>query len=170
MTDTVIFIDSGYLIAKCLEKNRKLNFVKLSQKLVRDNWKKTIFYDALPKMDTPRYSKTQKFHSSLRKIDKFDVRLGRLQYNKNGKPTQKGVDMKLGIDLVQMSMKKEFENAILITGDSDFLYAVQKAQESNVRVTLAYIPGSKINKAFQESFDGIELLHDELLDKCEREW
>jgi len=170
MAETVIFIDAGYLIAKCLERNKKLNFVKLSRKLTRDRWKKTIFYDALPKMGTPRYSKAQKFHSSLRKLDKFDVRLGRLQYNQNGKPTQKGVDMKLGIDLVQMSMKNEFDTAILITGDSDFLYAVQKAQEANIRVILAYIPGSKINKAFQESFDGIELLHDELLDQCKREW
>lgn len=72
--------------------------------------------------------------------------------------------MKLGIDLVQMSMKKDFDTAILITGDSDFLYAVEKAQEVNVKVRLAHFSGSLINKEFQQSFDGYDLLHDALLD------
>ena len=74
--------------------------------------------------------------------------------------------MKLGIDLVQMSMKKNFDVAILITGDSDFLYAVQKARESNVKIKLAHFPGSLINLEFQQSFDGYDLLHDALLDEC----
>ncbi len=74
--------------------------------------------------------------------------------------------MRLGVDLVQMSMKKDFDTAVLITGDSDFLYAVEKAQEAGVKVKIAYFPGSSINKEFQQSFDGCEILHGTLLDAC----
>jgi len=166
MSKTTIFIDAGYLIAVTLKKNKRIDLVKLSKTLAKDSWEKTIFYDALPRFGTPRYAKAQKFHSKLCKLDKFEVRLGRLQYNEHDKPTQKGVDMKLGIDLVQMSMNHDFDTAIIITGDSDFLYAVQKAKEVNVNVRLAHFPGSSINQEFLQSFDGYDLLHDEFIDMC----
>ena len=166
MCKTTIFIDAGYLIAVTLKKSKRVDLVKLSKALAKDSWEKTIFYDALPKFGTERYSKAQRFHSKISKLDKFEVRLGRLQYDGHGRPTQKGVDMKLGIDLVQMSMKGDLDTAILIAGDSDFLYAVEKAQEANAKVRLAHFPGSSINKEFQQSFDGYDLLHDTLLDAC----
>jgi len=166
LTNTTIFIDAGYLTAVSNKKGIKINYVKLSKELSIGVWKKTIVYNALPRLDDKRYPKTQKFHSALRKLDKIEVKLGRLQYSKNDIPRQKGVDMKIGIDLVQMSMNKEFTNAVLISADSDFLYAVQKAQEVGIHVTLAHFPGSSINAEFLKSFDGYILLHDEFLDKC----
>ena len=166
MSKTTIFVDAGYLIAVTRRKNKRVDLVKLSKVLAKDSWEKTIFYSALPKFGTTEYSNAQRFHSKIARLDKFEVRFGRLQYDKRGKATQKGVDMKLGIDLVQMSMKKDFDVAILITGDSDFLYAVQKAREANVKIKLAHFPGSSINREFQQSFDEYELLHDALLDAC----
>ena len=167
MGRTAIFVDARYLIAVTLKKkNTRVDLVKLPKTLAKDSWEKTIFYDALSKFGTKRYSNAQKFHSRISRLAKFEVRLGRLQYDERGRPTQKGVDMKLGIDLVQMSMKKDFDTAILITGDSDFLYAVEKAQEADVKVKLAYFPGSSINREFHQSFDGYELLHDALLYAC----
>lgn len=166
MTSTTIFIDAGYLTAVSKRKNKKFNFVKLSKELATGTWNKTIVYDALPKFnDATRYSKTQRFHSALRKLDKFEVKLGRLQYYKDHSTRQKGVDMKIGIDLVQMSMKQEFTHAVLISGDSDFLYAVQKAKEAGIHVTLAHFPETQINSEFMQSFDDHFLLHDSFLDK-----
>ena len=79
---------------------------------------------------------------------------------------QKGVDMRLGVDLVQYSMNKEIDKAILIASDSDFEYAVQKAQEVGIKVTLAYFGNSKINSKFLNTFDERIILNDELLDNC----
>ena len=166
MGKTTIFVDAGYLIAVTLKKKKRVDLEKLSKALAKDSWEKTIFYDALPKFGTKRYSNAQRFHNRISRLDRFEVRLGRLQYGEHGTPTQKGVDMKLGIDLVQMSMKKELDTAILITGDSDFLYGVEKAREVGVKVKLAYFPGSSINKEFRQSFDECDLLHDALLDAC----
>jgi uncharacterized LabA/DUF88 family protein len=63
-------------------------------------------------------------------------------------------------------LAEEFTTGILITGDSDFSYAVEKAQEVNVNVRLAYFPGSSINKDFLQFFNGYDLLHDEFLERC----
>lgn len=74
--------------------------------------------------------------------------------------------MRLGADLVQSSMKDKVDKAILIVSDSDFEYAVQKAQENGMNVSIAYFPISKINSKFLKTFDERILLTDELLDKC----
>lgn len=142
----------------------------MSNELTSDtNCIKTIFYDTLPIQGTRQgnalYAKTQRFHSRLRALQNFEVKLGRLQ-QKDGKFFQKGVDMRLGIDIVQMSMRGQIDKAIVITSDSDFEYAIEKAKESGVKVSLAYFPGSKINSQFLKIADERILLNDELLDKC----
>lgn len=165
-----VFIDAGYLIKLLSKKKKRIDFLKLSNELTKGtNRIKTIFYDTLPIQGTPEgnalYSKTQKFHSKIRSLTNFEVKLGRLQ-KRNGAFVQKGVDMRLGIDLVQMSMKKEIDKAILITADSDFEYAVEKAQEAGIKVSLAYFPNSKINFMFLRSVDENIPLTDDLLKKC----
>jgi len=169
--NSAVFIDAGYLL-KLLhyDNKRRINFLKLSDVLTTGtNRIKTLFYDALPTPNNPQaifiYSRTQSFHSRLSSLKDFEVKLGRLKQI-NGKFVQKGVDMRLGIDLVQMSMKKQIERAIIITADSDFEYAVEKAQEAGAKVSLAYFPHSKINSTFLQSVDDRIPLTNDLLDKC----
>ena len=170
MLRSAVFIDAGYLIKLCHIKNKKINFLKLSNELTHNtNRIKTLLYDALPIPNSPKgvelLSKTQRFHSRIRKLDKFEIKLGRQQQIK-GEFVQKGVDMRLGIDLVQMSMNKDIEKAIIITSDSDFEYAVEKAQEAGSKVSLAYFPSSQINSHFLQTVDERILLDDALLNKC----
>ena len=165
-----VFIDAGYLLKLLNITGKRINFLKLSNELTSGTQRvKTIFYDTLPLLINQKgrelYPKTQRFHNALKKLDKFEVKLGRLQHF-DGNFRQKGVDMKLGIDLVQMSMKKEIEKAIVIASDSDFEYAVEKAQEVGITVTLAYFPSSNINSKFLQTVDEKILLTHELLDKC----
>ena len=165
-----VFIDAGYLIKLLSIKKKRIDFLKLSNELTTGtNRIKTIFYDTLPIQGTPEgnalYSKTQKFHSKISSLPNFEVKLGRLQ-NRDGIFVQKGVDMRLGVDVVQMSMKKEIDIAILITADSDFEYAVEKAKGAGVKVFLAYFPISKINSTFLKSVDNQIPLTDDLLNKC----
>ncbi len=167
---SIVFIDAGYLTKLLQIKNRKINYLKLSNEITKDTKRvKTIYYDALPlpinKKGRELYPKAQRFHNALRKLDNFEVRLGRTQSIGN-EFHQKGVDMRLGIDLVQTSMKSKVGKAILIAADSDFEYAVEKAQEYGLIVSIAYFPTSKINSKFLQTFDEMILLTDELLDKC----
>jgi uncharacterized LabA/DUF88 family protein len=168
--NSIIFIDAGYLTKLLHIKNKKIDLLKLSNKLTNDSTRiKTIYYDALPLPINPKgrelYPKAQKFHNSIRKLNKFEIKLGRTQVI-GDQYHQKGVDMRLGVDLVQYSMNKEIDKAILIASDSDFEYAVQKAQEVGIKVTLAYFGNSKINSKFLNTFDERIILNDELLDNC----
>lgn len=161
---------TGYFLKLLKLRNKKVNFIKLSDELATGTKRvKTLFYDSLPIQGTilgdSLYTKACRFHNVLRHLKDFEVKLGKL-HQINGKFIQKGVDMRLGIDLVQMSMKKQIDKAILITADSDFEYAVEKAQEAGVKVSLAYFPTSLISSTFLKSVDERISLTDNLLDKC----
>lgn len=165
MDGTAVFIDVGYLIRKTNEMGIRLDFVKLSNEISSGTWVKTIVYDALPMLSDPGYAKMQRFHGALKKHSKLDVKLGRLQYAKNGRK-QKGVDVKIALDLVEMGRDKDFSHAVLITGDSDLQYAVELVKKCGITTSLAYFKGTKIYKTFLNEFDSHIQLTDEILKKC----
>jgi len=49
---------------------------------------------------------------------------------------QKAVDMRLGLDIASITLKKQADTLILITGDSDFVPAAKLARREGVRVIL----------------------------------
>ena len=50
--------------------------------------------------------------------------------------TQKGVDMKIGIDIASLAYKKQVEQIVLIAGDSDFVPAAKLARREGVDIVL----------------------------------
>ena len=46
--------------------------------------------------------------------------------------TQKGVDMKIGLDISSLSYKKQVNQIILISGDSDFVPAAKHARREGI--------------------------------------
>ncbi len=149
------------------KKSKGADPVKPSEALAKDPREKTAFYDALPRSGTSTHSNAQRFRSRTSKSDECEVRLGRLQRGGRGRPTQRVVGVRPGVDLVQMSVKGDFDAEILTTGDGDFPHAVEKALEVSAKAKLAYFPGSPINEEFRRPFDGCGILHDALLGACE---
>ena len=49
---------------------------------------------------------------------------------------QKGVDMKMGIDITSTVLKKQVDRIVLITGDADFVPAAKLARREGVDVIL----------------------------------
>ena len=72
----------------------------------------------------------------------------------------------MAVDLIQMSMNKEIDKAIIITADSDFKYAVQQAKKEDVIVSLSCFPVSKINGPFRKSFTNQIPIDDAIINKC----
>ncbi|TXE79659.1 NYN domain-containing protein [Campylobacter peloridis] len=68
---------------------------------------------------------------------------------------QKGVDMKIGLDIATLSIKKQIEKIILITADSDFIPAIKHARKEGVVVQLdpMRVPNSQIKKGLLEHID-----------------
>lgn len=51
---------------------------------------------------------------------------------------QKRVDILLGCDLVLLSAKQRISKAVLVTGDSDFIPAIEIAKNEGVEIELVY--------------------------------
>ncbi len=78
-----------------------------------------------------------KFIYNLERLNRFVIRLGRLQYIE-GEYRQKMIDVLLSVDLVRLSWRRDIQKAILITGDSDFVPAINEAKDAGVIVGVFY--------------------------------
>lgn len=68
--------------------------------------------------------------------------------------TQKGVDMKIGVDITTLSVKKQVEQIILISGDSDFVPAAKQARREGIDFLLNPL-GAPIKNDLYEHIDGL---------------
>lgn len=134
----------------------------------------------LDKSDTFTWSTA--FLEELKKKRKFALRLGRLsdQMNYNLKPDvtkallsgkrdldsltdtdfefniqQKGVDMKIGVDIASLAYKKQVDQIILIAGDSDFVPAAKLARREGIDFVLDPM-GVRIKDDLFEHIDGLK--------------
>lgn len=70
---------------------------------------------------------------------------------------QKGVDMRLGLDLVSLALKRLVDQVVVITGDSDFVPAIKIARTEGVEVILDPM-GQHIADDLQEHIDRIRTI------------
>ncbi|HEX6748970.1 MAG TPA: NYN domain-containing protein [Longimicrobium sp.] len=156
MGQTAIFVDGGYFDRVSRDcGSPRIDFGKLATELSRpDDLLRTYYYHCLPYMSpvpTPeeeeRYAGKQRFFSALNRLNRFEVREGKLEYRgtdrESNRPIfeQKRVDIYLGVDLVMLATKQRIHRAILITGDSDFLPAIRAAKNEGVLIHLYHGTG-----------------------------
>lgn len=67
---------------------------------------------------------------------------------------QKGVDMKIGLDIASLSYKKQVDQIVLISGDSDFVSAAKLARREGIDVVLDPL-GVPIKEDLFEHIDGL---------------
>lgn len=67
---------------------------------------------------------------------------------------QKTVDMRLGVDIASLTLKKQVDTIILVTGDEDFVPAAKLARREGVRVILDPLWRSVSSELF-EHIDGV---------------
>ena len=128
------------------------------------------------------YKWSMDFFNELRCRRKFAVRLGSLSENTahyslktettkkllNGSITvndlqesdfqfhleQKGVDMRIGVDIISMALKKQVDQIILVSGDSDFVPAAKQGRREGLDIILAPM-GATIKPDLHEHIDGL---------------
>jgi uncharacterized LabA/DUF88 family protein len=170
-----VFIDGGYLnkILKHQFEQPRLDYAKLCNKICRDldvTRLRTYFYHCLPIVrnrnirDEKRHADMQQFITKLKRLPRFDVKLGRLQLI-GGQFKQKMVDVLMSLDIVNMCFSKQVHHALLIAGDSDFIPAVRKAKASGAIVHLYYHPSSVHNEMLDE-MDELHPITESLLSEC----
>lgn len=68
---------------------------------------------------------------------------------------QKGVDMRIGIDIVSMAIKKQVDRIVLISGDSDFVPAAKMARREGIDFILDPLR-APIKPELYEHIDGLK--------------
>lgn len=156
MSSAAIFVDGGYFDRVSRDcGSPRIDFGKLATELAKPNdLLRTYYYHCLPYQSVPptqeeidRHLGKQRFFSALNRLNRFEVREGKLEFRGVDKDTlkpifeQKRVDIYLGVDLVLLAVKNKIARAILITGDSDFLPAIRAAKNEGVLIHLFHGSG-----------------------------
>lgn len=150
MTDSkrlMVFIDGSnfYFSLKKTFSTSKIDLKKFVDFLIADNELISIKYYNAPlnqKDDEEGYKKQQKFFEYLKTIPKLDLYLGRLEKRPDNHKTEKGVDVKIAIDLLVNAFKDNYDVAILISNDADFIPAIEEVQK--IGKSVYYVGFSKM--------------------------
>ncbi len=171
-----IFIDGNnfyYGLKSIYPDNKQLmlfNYEKLCNFLAGDKEIIRICYYNAPldiTKDLEKYKSQQRFFEKLKKIPKMNLVLcrllkrivdGRIFY------VLKEDDINMAVDLVKGAFKNEYDTAILISGDGDFVPAVKVAQEENKKIENIYFKKTASSN-LRFNCDKSILLKKEILDK-----
>lgn len=98
-------------------------------------------------------------------LPKVKLRLGR----KSPTGEQKGVDLRIGLDLATHGRQRVVDVMYLVSGDDDLTEAVEEAQSHGVQVTLLVVPNHAkgsiaVAKHLQRAADGVLLITDSRID------
>lgn len=146
-----IFLDGGYIekVVRFDHHEAHIDFHRLVTVMAgSDELLRAYYYHCLPYQSNPpteeerrRYAARHSFTTALSFLPRFEVRLGRLAYrgrNAEGEPIfqQKRVDCMIGVDMALLAGKGKITNAVIFSGDSDIIPALEAVKREGVLVTL----------------------------------
>lgn len=166
----MIFIDGSNMYHNMMSNFKKasLNYQKLSLKLTGGDREliRTYYYNCPldQTKDMVAYKAQQRFLNNLYQTPDLEVKLGRLQRKPDGTATEKGVDVKLAVDMLIRAYKNHYDVAILISGDGDFAQVVQEVKDQAKHVELAVFPNQRCYVLRQAADRVVELTSDFMKD------
>jgi hypothetical protein len=173
-----IFVDAGFLLAvggtQVAGTSLRSAFRVDYKKLVEGILACTAMHSGLDVLRVYWYdaSKDALFtdqHKQIGLLPDVKVRLGRISFNGE----QKGVDLKLGLDLVGVARNRAASIAYLVSGDDDLAEAVEEAQDLGMKVVLVGVENLdhrlgvvSVAEHLALRVDSIITLPDDLIAKC----
>lgn len=158
----MIFIDGSntYHSLKSHFKRTDLDIGKFCNKLLdRRRLVRIYYYNArVGRSEEPeRYEHQQKFFSSVQAIPYTELRLGRLVYHNwpNSPPYEKGVDIQLATDMITHSFKGNYDVAIMVGGDNDFVGALQAVKDNGKNVEVALFGNERTSVQLRKVADKV---------------
>lgn len=149
MDKAAVFIDIGYFskVLKYCFGEPRINFEKFSDLLCTERERlRTYVYDCTPYQNSPptkeeirRAANHERFISSLTRLNRFEIRLGRTARNiQTGEFYQRRVEVLLTVDLMRMAWSRQIDTAILVTGENDFVPAIEAAKDAGLLIAIYY--------------------------------
>jgi len=180
------FIDGGYLdkVLYYDHENQRIDYEKLVKEMVApDELLRAYYYHCLPYQSSRptdeergRYSSMHRFITALSFLPRFEVRLGKLAFRgnaTNGEPifVQKRVDCMVGVDMALLAGKGKITKVSLLTGDSDYIPAIEAVKREGVLVTLwhgSFSPNTTPSRELVEICDERKQLTADLIQRIRR--
>jgi len=175
MTDrALLLIDGGYL--DYLQRSFgsiRLDYGKMAQAICGHfgfRLLRCVYFNCLPYLplnpspeESEAYGKKQGFFERLDKIERYQVKLGRLAFRgmdeDTGRPLleQKQVDVLLAIEMVYAAARRSCEAIVLLSGDGDFLPAVELVKQEGLTMALAHGPRSETDTVHDGLWNAADL-------------
>ncbi|MCL2281347.1 MAG: NYN domain-containing protein [Dehalococcoidia bacterium] len=170
----MIFIDGSnmYHSLKAYFKRTDIDLSLFNQKLLEKRHLVRMYYynAAVGKQEEPeRFKDQEKFFKSVAAIPYTELRLGRLVYTSqwpNNPPFEKGVDVQLATDMITHAFKNNYDVAILVAGDNDFVGAMQAVKDNGKHVEVALFGQESTSRQLRDVADRIIALDGRLLRGC----
>ena len=169
----MIFIDGSnlYHSLKSFFKRTDVDLGKFCQKLLEKRRLVRIYYYNARvgrKEEPDRYKDQEAFFSGVNAIPYTELRLGRLVYSNwpSSPPYEKGVDIQLATDMITHSYKNNYDVAILVAGDNDFVGALQAVKDNGRNVEVALFGKERTSMQLRNVSDRIITLNARLLKGC----
>lgn len=153
---------AGYVYNNILIQNFARNCIDAVERLLR-----VLYYDAPQYQGTVQlpvsggvktFENSDRWLTDLAKIERFAVRRGAIGF-RGWKPKnipisgraltdadfapvfeQKGVDMRIGLDIAVFADRKTVERIVMVSGDTDMIPAMKHARKAGLEVALVQIP------------------------------
>ncbi len=174
MADRVmIFIDGSnlYHSLKNFFKRTDIDIGKFANKLLGKRQLIRIYYYNAKvglREEPERYYDQQKFFAGITAIPYCELRLGRLVYTNwpNSPPYEKGVDILLATDMITHSFKNNYDVAILVAGDNDYVSAIQAVKDNGKNLEVALFGKERTSMQLRKVADKVIDINKRLLNNC----
>ena len=169
----MIFIDGSnmYHSLKHYYKRTSIDLGRFCQKVLgRRRLVRIYYYNARvgQKEEPERYKEQKKFFDGVEAIPYTELRLGRLVYNNwpGTPPYEKGVDVQLATDMITHSFKGNYDVAVLVAGDNDFVGALQAVKDNGKNVEVALFGKERTSMMLRNVADKVISIDRRLLKAC----
>ncbi|PPH55763.1 NYN domain-containing protein [Rathayibacter sp. AY1E1] len=171
---SALYVDAGYLIAAAatrltgssIRRGIAVDYTRLLADLITMVEQRS----GLPLLrvywyDAARDGKATPTQEEIALLPRVKVRLGRIGVDGE----QKGVDLRIGLDMVGHSRTGAVDTMYLLSGDDDLTEAVDEAQAQGVQVIVLAVPsrtrlGHGVSRHLSFAADGLEILDAQLLE------
>ena len=169
----MIFIDGSnmYHSLKFHCSRTDIDLEKFCNKLLdKRRLSRIYYYNARvgQKEEPLRYKDQQAFFAGVQAIPYCELRLGRLVYHNwpNSPPYEKGVDIQLAVDMLTHSFRNNFDVAILVAGDNDFVGALQSVKDNGKHTEVALFGKEQTSRQLRAVADMVITINAKLLKGC----
>jgi uncharacterized LabA/DUF88 family protein len=169
----MVFIDGGYLRQLCIDHcgNDDINFENLLGLIIRAfdnhpnlrfqaNLIRAYYYDAIVDQNDPDYNRQRNYFDAIPEKYPYTLRLGRCVKSSNKGYKQKGVDILMSVDAVTKAYLNQYDTAIFLLGDADFIPLIEAVKDAGKKTMLVYNKNN-CSKLLENTFDTRTLIKDE---------